>query len=95
MNEESQTKVNENQNPEKQNKKIYETRKIKIDYTRIGEKLSLTRNYCHYCRNLTTVQDSHSCRNFEKIIVKITNNKIIYNIFFSFFTKNKYKKKKL
>ena len=90
MNEESQSKLNENQNPEKQNKKIYETRKIKIDYTRIGEKLSLTRNYCHCCRNLTTVQDSHSCKNFEKINTRKRNcNKTfckncITNIFPSF-----------
>ena len=90
MNEESQSKLNENQNQEKQNKKIYETRKIKIDYTRIGEKLSLARNYCHYCRNLTTVQDSHSCKNFEKINTRKRNcNKTfckncITNIFPSF-----------
>ena len=67
MNEEPESKLNEVQNVEKQNKKIYDTRKKKIDFTRIGEKLSFSRNYCHYCRNLTTVQDSHSCRNFEKI----------------------------
>ena len=67
MNEEPESKLNEVQNVEKQNKKIYDTRKKKIDFTRIGEKLSFSRNYCHSCRNLTTVQDSHSCRNFEKI----------------------------
>ena len=92
MNEESQTKLNENQNPEKQNKKIYETRKIKIDYTRIGEKLSLTRNYCHYCRSITTVQDSDSCKNSEKINTRKRNcNKTfckncITNFFPSFLT---------
>lgn len=40
----------------------YETRKIKIDYSKLGDKFSLAGNTCHNCKRSLTAQESHSCK---------------------------------
>lgn len=40
----------------------YETRKIKIDYSKLGDKITLAGNTCHNCKCSLTVQKSHSCK---------------------------------
>ena len=40
----------------------YDTRKKKIDYSKLGERLSLAGNTCHNCKCSLTVQQSHSCK---------------------------------
>lgn len=40
----------------------YETRKKKIDYSKLGDKITLAGNTCHNCKCSLTVQESHSCK---------------------------------
>ncbi len=52
----------------------YETRKKKIDFAKIGEKLSLTGSNCHFCKSTLTVQDSNACRSNSFIYIIIVKN---------------------
>ena len=56
---------NNNNNEEKEIIKTYETRKKKIDFNNIGDRLSLTDHTCHICKLLVNIKNIKKCDNLK------------------------------
>jgi len=57
--------LNINNSEEKEITKTYETRKKKIDFNNIGDRLSLTDHTCHICKLLVNIKNIKKCENLK------------------------------